>query len=122
MLKTVPKYVCAIWVKDWVAAQLPPPSEPVGTRGHRQEVLNRAAAKSVAAGVAGAALTNPLDVIRNEMFKFEEGFGQTVQRLTRTEGWAFCLRGMRRNLIAVAVPIGMTIFLTEALTEVLSSR
>ena len=24
VLKTVPKYVCAIWVKDWVAARLPP--------------------------------------------------------------------------------------------------
>ena len=119
MLKTVPKYVCAIWVKDWVAAQLPPPSEPVGTRGHRQEVLNRAAAKSIAAGTAGAALTNPLDVIRNEMFKFEESFSATVRRLIRNEGYRFCWRGMQRNLIAVAAPIGMTIFLTETITELL---
>ena len=71
MLKTVPKYVCAIWVKDWVAATLPPPSAPSGTPEHRRQVLNAAATKSVAAGVAGAALTNPLDVIRNEMFKYE---------------------------------------------------
>ena len=74
---------------------------------------------AVAAGVAGAALTNPLDVIRNEMFKFEENFGQTVTRLLRTEGWSFCLRGMQRNLIAVAVPIAMTIFLTDSLIEML---
>ena len=86
VLKTVPKYVCAIWVKDWVASRLPPPSAPDGTTEHRTQVLNRSAAKSVAAGVAGAALTNPLDVIRNEMFKFEESFGQTVARLMRTEG------------------------------------
>jgi hypothetical protein len=71
VLKTVPKYVCAIWVKDYVAAQLPPPTAAAGTSEHRTQVLNRAAVKSVAAGVAGAALTNPLDVIRNEMFKFE---------------------------------------------------
>lgn len=126
VLKTVPKYVCAIWVKDWVAAQLPPPTPPDGTpggaRAHRQQVLNAAALKSVAAGVAGAALTNPLDVIRNEMFKFEEGFMQTVTRLLRTEGTAFCYRGMQRNLIAVAVPIGMTIFITEAITEVIAKR
>ena len=53
----------------------------------RMQVLNRSAAKSVAAGIAGAALTNPLDVIRNEMFKFDETFGQTVARLLRTEGY-----------------------------------
>ena len=81
-------------------------------------MLYASAVKSVAAGTAGAALTNPLDVIRNEMFKFEESFSQTVKRLLRTEGWAFTMRGMQRNLIAVAAPIGMTIFLTEALTEV----
>ena len=86
VLKTVPKYVCAIWVKDWVAARLPPPSAPEGSTAHRTQVLNRAAAKSVAAGVAGAALTNPLDVIRNEMFKFEESMAATIQRLLRTEG------------------------------------
>ena len=71
VLKTVPKYVCAIWVKDWVALKLPPPTAPVGHPEHKQQVLCRAAAKSIAAGVAGAALTNPLDVIRNEMFKYE---------------------------------------------------
>ena len=117
----MPKYVCAIWVKDWVAAKLPPPPSAKGTAEHRQEVLNRAAAKSIAAGVAGAALTNPLDVIRNEMFKYEESFSATTRRLLRTEGWAFCTRGMQRNLVAVAAPIGMTIFLTEALTEMLNS-
>jgi len=120
--KTVPKYVCAIWVKDWVAAALPAPAAPSGTREHRVQVLNRSAAKSVAAGIAGAALTNPLDVIRNEMFKFDETFGQTVTRLLRTEGWAFCLRGMQRNLVAVAAPIGMTIFLTDTLLDQLRRR
>lgn len=162
VLKTVPKYVCAIWVKDWVALKLPPPTAPVGHPEHKQQVLCRAAAKSIAAGVAGAALTNPLDVIRNEMFKYEvrsmcrrsvaaradptrartiffachphtrsavslltcwqESFSATCNRLLRTEGWAFCTRGMQRNLVAVAAPIGMTIFLTEALTETLRSR
>ena len=55
--------------QDIVQARLPPPTAPEGTPGHRTQVLCRSAAKSVAAGVAGAALTNPLDVVRNEMFK-----------------------------------------------------
>ena len=52
----------------------------------------------------------------------QESFGATVNRLLRTEGYAFATRGMQRNLVAVAAPIGMTIFLTEALTEALRSR
>jgi len=122
VLKTVPKYTCAIFIKDWVSAHMPPPPAADGTSEHRLQALNRAAVKSVAAGVAGAALTNPLDVIRNEMFKFEESFGQTVRRLLRTEGWAFCRRGMQRNLVAVAVPIAMTIFLTDTFIEIISTK
>ncbi len=122
ILKTVPKYVCAIWVKDLVASRLPPPTAALGEPGHRNQVLQRSAAKSVAAGVAGAALTNPLDVIRNEMFKTEMGFLETLSLLRRAEGWAFCMRGMQRNLVAVAAPIGMTIFLTDALTELMEER
>eukprot|EP00965_Chrysotila_dentata_P019545 649472-Pleurochrysis_carterae.AAC.2 len=72
VLKTVPKYVTAVWIKDFMQSILPPPTAPAGTSEHRSQVLRRSAAKSVAAGVAGAALTNPLDVIRNEMFKTEE--------------------------------------------------
>jgi len=39
-----------------------PPAEP----GNRTSALTRSAIKSVSAGVIGAALTNPLDVLRNE--------------------------------------------------------
>ena len=42
--------------------------------------------------------------------------------MLRTEGWGFCLRGMQRNLIAVAMPIGMTIFLTDMITDMLRER
>ena len=122
ILKTVPKYVSAIWVKDIVAAWLPPPPTPHGEPGHRGEVLRRSAAKSVAAGVAGAALTNPLDVIRNEMFKTEEGMLATIRRLHAAEGISFCKRGLQRNLIAVAAPIGMTIFITDTITEFMHDR
>lgn len=39
---------------------------PVADPYDRYAVMKRSAIKSVAAGIAGAALTNPLDVIRNE--------------------------------------------------------
>eukprot|EP00308_Calcidiscus_leptoporus_P025552 CAMPEP_0119366840 /NCGR_PEP_ID=MMETSP1334-20130426/13659_1 /TAXON_ID=127549 /ORGANISM="Calcidiscus leptoporus, Strain RCC1130" /LENGTH=314 /DNA_ID=CAMNT_0007383127 /DNA_START=345 /DNA_END=1288 /DNA_ORIENTATION=- len=122
VLKTVPKYVTAIWIKDVAQSLLPPPTAPVGTVEHRSQVIRRSAAKSIAAGVAGAALTNPLDVIRNEMFKTEEGPLQTTSRLLKQEGFSFALRGMARNILAVAVPIGMTIFLTDTIMFLRAAR
>ena len=61
IMKTVPKYITAVAVKDYLEAVLPrPPSD------NKQAHLYRSAIKAVVAGVAGAVLTNPLDVIRNE--------------------------------------------------------
>lgn len=122
VLKTVPKYVTAIWVKDMMHSLLPAPSAPVGTVEHRSQVIRLSAAKSIAAGVAGAALTNPLDVIRNEMFKTEQGPLLTTNRLFRQEGFSFVYRGMARNIFAVAVPIGLTIFLTDTIMLLRAKR
>ena len=61
VMKTVPKYICAVAVKDYMEEKLPK-ADP----HDKQAVMARSAIKSVAAGLAGAALTNPLDVIRNE--------------------------------------------------------
>lgn len=66
ILKTVPKYICAVAVKDYMEETL-----PVADPHDKQAVLTRSAIKSVTAGVAGAALTNPLDVIRNEYVSSE---------------------------------------------------
>ena len=60
-MKTVPKYVTAIFVKDAMEDWLPH-VEPTDKQGS----LIRSAIKSVAAGATGAGLTNPLDVLRNE--------------------------------------------------------
>lgn len=57
--------------------------------------LLRSAVKSVAAGIAGAVLTNPLDVIRNEMFKTDLPLIRTVQTLYRSEGISFMARSVR---------------------------
>ena len=62
ILKTVPKYITAVVVKDLCEEYLPRPSDPQDNNSH----LIRSAVKSIAAGVCGAALTNPLDVLRNE--------------------------------------------------------
>jgi hypothetical protein len=62
ILKTVPKYCTAVAVKDAMEEWLPnaDPSSPT----YQQDRLWRSAAKSASAGIAGAVLTNPLDVIR----------------------------------------------------------
>jgi hypothetical protein len=110
IMKTVPKYCTAIACKDAVEYYLPRSEHPTKT-----EELNRSAIKSVTAGVAGAALTNPLDVIRNEMFKTDKGIRDAIRHLMDTEGSKFMSRGMSKNLIAVAIPITVTIFATDVL-------
>eukprot|EP01035_Chromulina_nebulosa_P020287 gene20287-26335_t len=110
ILKTVPKYITAVVVKDFMEDKLPhvDPLDKIGN-------LYRSATKSIAAGIAGAVLTNPLDVIRNEMFKTDLPIGQTCRKLYNQEGWAFLTRGMASNVTAVAIPIAVTIFMTDML-------
>ncbi|KAL3938379.1 MAG: hypothetical protein SGBAC_006698 [Bacillariaceae sp.] len=76
ILKTVPKYCTAIVVKDYMENALPKadPSSP----NYDRDRLLRSATKSATAGVTGAVLTNPLDVIRNEMFKTNKSLFDTV--------------------------------------------
>ena len=66
VLKTVPKYCTAIIMKSYMDKYLEPvPVDEYG-RTTKLDELIRSAKKSIAAGVAGAILTNPLDVLRNE--------------------------------------------------------
>ena len=83
MLKTVPKYCTAIFVKDYFEGILP----TVDPNSERQDkdALIHSAIKSSAAGLAGAALTNTLDVIRNEMFN---------KGVTQGQGKTACWRGL----------------------------
>lgn len=115
ILKTVPKYCMAVIIKDLMEDLLPPvdPSSPTAKR----DSLWRSAYKSSAAGLAGAALTNPLDVIRNEMFKTNCGLAKTVRNLRESLGWRFMIRGIGKNMVAVAIPVSCTIFFTDALIQ-----
>jgi len=108
ILKTAPKYMVAIWIKDGMGAYLAPVD-----KNDKSGQLMRSAKISVTAGVAGAVLTNPFDAVRNEMFKTEEGLVPAVVRMSRESGPKWLLRGCEKNLIAVAAPIASTIFLTD---------
>lgn len=61
ILKTVPKYCTAIAVKNKMEEWLPQP-DLASSKNPSADALWRSAYKSSAAGIVGAALTNPLDV------------------------------------------------------------
>jgi hypothetical protein len=111
VLKTVPKYCTAIAVKDFMEKFLAQPEQDSPT--YETDRLLRSAIKSATAGVAGAALTNPLDVIRNEQFKTHLGLRATCSQLWNEMGVGFLGRGLGKNMIAVALPVGCTIFFTD---------
>jgi hypothetical protein len=117
ILKTVPKYCTAVVVKDFMEEWL-----GRGDPNDQSDRLLRSATKSAVAGIAGAALTNPLDVIRNEMFKTNHGFLQTVRHLHKELGYSFVNRGLGKNMVAVAIPVALTIFFTDAFINMSAAR
>lgn len=121
ILKTVPKYCSAILVKDYMERVLPQPSPNSET--YKRDKLMRSALKSTVAGIAGATLTNPLDVIRNEMFKTNKSLVECISHLTTEyNGYKWMARGMGKNLVAVSVPVGFTIFFTDMFIQLSSSK
>jgi len=115
ILKTAPKYMVAVVIKDYMG-ELLAPVDPAD----KTAVLMKQAKIAVTAGVAGAVLTNPLDVIRNEMFKTEEGMVPCAMRMSRETGMSWLGRGMQKNYVAVALPIASTIFLTDRFRSALA--
>jgi hypothetical protein len=112
ILKTAPKFMVAIAVKD-VMEKLVAVEGCKNPSNNRAIALARSAEKAMVAGAAGAILTNPLDVARNEMFKTNAGLLFTYRRLCREEGLHWLLRGCEKNLLAVAAPIAGTIFMAD---------
>lgn len=108
ILKTAPKYMVAIIIKDTMGDYMAP-VDP----NNKTALLLKSGKIAVTAGVAGAVLTNPLDALRNEMFKTEERLSVAAMRMTRETGLRWFLRGCEKNLIAVAAPIAGTIFLAD---------
>lgn len=113
--KTVPKYIVAVAIKDWCQKNL---ARADSDSDHKHFwSLWRSAKKSVAAGVCGAALTNPFDVIRNEMFKTNLGIVASTRKLYGEMGYKFMVRGVARNMISVALPVALTIFLADIFND-----
>lgn len=107
--KTVPKYCVAVVIKDTLEDWLP-----------KDDSLRRSAIKACTAATAGALLTNPLDVLRNEMFKTNLGMWETAAKLHREyPRCSWFMRGAEKNLVAVAVPVACTIFFTEQFAKIL---
>lgn len=52
------------------------------------------------------------------MFKTDQGLGDTLRRLWREEGYRFMLRGIASNTTAVAIPVAMTIFMTDVFVSI----
>lgn len=111
IMKTVPKYMTAVVVKDKMEDWLE--EVPADADNPRSLLVQRAALKAVTAGLAGAVLTNPLDVVRNECFKREQSLGPTLRGLVEEEGARFLWRGMGKNVVAVTIPVAATIFLAD---------
>jgi len=51
------------------------------------------------------------------MFKKNTPLVETVRNLHRELGYNFLVRGIGKNMIAVAIPLGCTIFFTDTLIQ-----
>jgi hypothetical protein len=109
ILKTVPKYCTVVYIKDKMEEALP----KIDKNTDKNLFLLRAATKSCTAGVIGAAITNPFDVLRNEMFKTNLSLRPCLESLFKNEGSKWLSRGMTKNMVAVSLPMSLTIFLTD---------
>jgi hypothetical protein len=121
LLKTVPKYMVSIVVKDAVGDRQKAMNEAMVASGQgevtSQLLAQQSAVKSILAGVAGAVLTNPADVIRNEMFKCDNSTLMGTLRDLNKGGLRWMMRGVDKNLLAVAAPVAVTIFLTDVFEQ-----
>lgn len=110
VLKTAPKYGAAVVVRDWMEHVLP----PVPPGGTREQHVRRSACKGLIAGLGSAVMCNPFDVLRNHMFKHPGvSLVGALRQLIDASGPLFVVRGLRNNVLAVTLPIGLTIFLAD---------
>ena len=141
LLKTVPKYVVAIVVRDFIAARQRLPdrddtdsSSSSSSSAPNDALISASIFKACVAGAAGGLITNPFDVLRNEMFSQQKKtltLLQTVRALNegdeakriknpnRTWKDRWPLRGMGKNIISVVLPVAITIFATDMLEKVM---
>jgi hypothetical protein len=51
------------------------------------------------------------------MFKTNKSLSETIRLLQEEVGYKFLTRGLGKNMIAVAIPVGCTIFFTDTLIQ-----
>lgn len=104
-------------VKDFIEERYNPKRRAEGGRATEGEIYAFMVGKAITSAVAGALLTNPCDIVRNEMFKpgTTEGVIGTIHELRRRERWRWITRGIGHNLMSVSVPVGVTILLIDVL-------
>lgn len=56
------------------------------------------------------------------MFKTNKSLPETVQLLHKELGYSFISRGLGKNMVAVAIPVGCTIFFTDMLIQFSKER
>ena len=56
------------------------------------------------------------------MFKTNKSLLETVQLLYKELGYSFISRGLGKNMVAVAIPVGCTIFFTDMLIQFSKER
>lgn len=120
VLKTVPKYCTAVIVKNAMEDYLPIIDHNNNPNYHINN-LWRSAYKSIIAGIAGAVLTNPFDVVRNEMFQTNQSLYNASLSIYNKLGIRFVIRGMDKNIIAVSIPLTCTVFFTDAFIQYTNS-
>lgn len=116
-LRSIPKYTVAFTVKNYLDETLPNGPNDEQTSG-------KMLAKSLGAGVSSAAVSNPLDVIRN--VKMQPDFASkpyhaVVSDLFEKEGLAFMARGLGRNMISVGMPMAIGFYITDLIHQVRTS-
>jgi hypothetical protein len=76
-----------------------------------------ALAKLAATGLASATLTNPLNVTWNKMIKTNKLLPETVKLLHEELGYSFLTRGLGKNMVAVAIPVHITLAVSNQLGQ-----
>jgi len=69
--------------------------------------------KGPIAGVGAVVLTNPLDSLHVEYMKAEKNV--SVIQIIKTNGFKLLSRGMGSNMVAVTIPITITIVVSDLL-------
>lgn len=127
IIKTAPRYGSSLYIRDLVNNYFEKESfcleneKKIDNTLKKEKGVNmyQSGVSSLAAGLAGAVLTNPLDVVRASIFKREGkervSILKSVSELYEKEGIKFLSRGLERNLISVAVPVTFTLFLSDLL-------